>query len=140
MKSYSIKVKNSQMLLQALLMPQQMIDLDVRNNKLTYSFIVALARKYHVSTQAILWRLCYLRFIHLETVNQILADDDFVKLDRSTFDRTFKSSQPLGNRFHRLAYLAYEKGRLSKGRLAQMLGVKLRDVGQYLSKGALLYK
>ena len=39
---------------------------------------------------------------------------------------------PFDNRFLRLAYLAHEKGRLSKGRLAQMLNVKLRDVNQYL--------
>jgi|GEM_PF-6399037 Zn-dependent peptidase ImmA (M78 family) len=47
----------------ALLMPQQMIDLDVRGNKLTYSFIVALASKYQVSKQAMLLRLRYLKFI-----------------------------------------------------------------------------
>lgn len=41
------------------------------------------------------------------------------------------------NQFLQLAYLAYEKGRLSKARLARMLKVKLRDVDQYMSERGL---
>lgn len=117
----------------ALLMPQQMIDIDVRGNKLTYSFVVALARKYWVSTAAMLWRLCYLRIISRESVDHALADEDFKQLDHATFKDAFQVMQPFDNRFLRLAYLAHEQGRLSKGRLAQMLSVKLRDVNQYLA-------
>ncbi len=118
----------------ALLMPSQMIDLDIRGYKITYSLIVALAMKYHVSKQAMLWRLCYLRFIDRKAVDKALADKEFKELDRSIFKQAFESFQPLGNRFMRFAYLAYEKGRLSKSRLAQMLGIKLREVDQYLSE------
>lgn len=117
----------------ALLMPQQMIAIDVAGYKLTYSFVVALARKYRVSTAAILWRLCHLRMISSESVELALADEDFKQLDRATFKDAFKANQPFDNRFLRLAYLAHEKGRLSKGRLAQMLNVKFRDVNQYLT-------
>lgn len=117
----------------ALLMPQQMIDIDVRGNKLTYSFVVALARKYRVSTTAMLWRLCYLRVISSESVERALSDEEFKQLDHATFKEAFQTTQPFDNRFLRLAYLAHEKGRLSKGRLAQMLNVKLRDVNQYLT-------
>ncbi len=116
----------------ALLMPSQMIHLDVSGKKLTYSLIVALAMKYHVSKQAMLWRLCYLRFIDHKTVEKTLLDKEFKELDHSIFKEAFKSVQPLGNRFIRIAYLAYEIGRLSKSRLAQMLGVKLREVDQFL--------
>ena len=114
-------------------MPQQMIDIDVRGNKLTYSFVVALARKYRVSTSAMLWRLSYLRIISRKSVEIALADDDFKQLDHATFKDALQETPPFDNRFLRLAYLAHEKGKLSKGRLAQMLGVKLRDVGQYLA-------
>lgn len=117
----------------ALLMPQQMIDIDVRGNKLTYSFVVALARKYRVSTSAMLWRLSYLRIISHKSVEQVLADEDFKQLDHSTFKNALQVTPPFDNRFIRLAYLAHEKGKLSKGRLAQMLGVKLRDVDKYLT-------
>lgn len=118
----------------ALLMPSQMIDLDIRGNKITYSLIVALAMKYHVSKQAMLWRLCYLRVINHKAVKKAIEDKEFKDLDRSIFKQAFKSVKPLGNRFLRLAYLAYEKGRLSKSRLAQMIGVKLREVDEYLSE------
>jgi Zn-dependent peptidase ImmA (M78 family)/DNA-binding XRE family transcriptional regulator len=121
----------------ALLMPYQMIHLDIQGNKLTYSFIVALARKYNVSTEAMLWRLYYLKIISHETVKKTLSDSDFTEIDRSTFKEALQSTTPLGNRFIRLAYLAYEKGHLSQARLAQMLGVKLRDVQKYLSEKGL---
>jgi Zn-dependent peptidase ImmA (M78 family)/DNA-binding XRE family transcriptional regulator len=121
----------------ALLMPQQMIDLDVRGNRLSYSFIVALAGKYQVSKQAMLLRLCYLRFISSETVTQALADSEFLQLDHDTFKQAFAYTPPFGNRFIRLAYLAYENGRLSKARLAKMLSVKLRDLSQYLAEKGL---
>ncbi len=117
----------------ALLMPSEMIDLDVREKKLSYSDIVALAMKYRVSKQAMLWRLCYLKLISHETVKAAMADEEFADLDRSNFTNAFLPVRFLGDRFLRLAYLAYEKGRLSKSRLAQMLGVKLRDVREFLS-------
>lgn len=121
----------------ALLMPQQMIDLDMRGNKLTYSFIVALAGKYQVSKQAMLIRLRYLKYISSEAVDQTIADPDFLQLDHSAFKQAFPSVSPLGNRFVRLAYLAYEKGRISKARLAQILNTKLRDLDQYLEEKGL---
>lgn len=121
----------------ALLMPQQMIDIDARGNKLTYSFLVALARKYRVSTAALLWRLCYLRIITRTSVDLALADEEFKQLDHATFKKAFQSMQPFDNRFLRLAYLAHEKGRLSKARLAQMLNVKLQDINQYLAEWGL---
>ena len=117
----------------ALLMPQQMIDMDVRGNKLSYSFVVALARKYRVSTSAMLWRLYYLRVISRESVDLAHADEDFKQLDHATFKDAYRTIQPFDNRFLRLVYLAHEKGKLSKGRLARMLNVKLRDVNQYLA-------
>lgn len=123
----------------ALLMPQQMIDIDVRGNKLTYSFVVALARKYRVSTAAILWRLCYLRIVSRESVEQTLNDADFKKLDYATFKEAKQLVQPFDTRFLRLAYLAYEKGRLSEGRLAQMLRIKLRDLNQFLTDRGLCF-
>jgi Zn-dependent peptidase ImmA (M78 family) len=116
----------------ALLMPHQMISQDIQGNKITYSLIVALAMKYHVSRQAMLWRLLYLRFINREAVDKALKDKEFKELNHATFKQAFGSFCPLGNRFLRLAYLAFEKGRLSKARLAQMLTVKLRDLDQYL--------
>lgn len=118
----------------ALLMPQPMIEIDVQGNRLTYAFIVALARKYSVSTEALLWRLCHLRFLAGNLVKETLEDEEFKRLDRLTPKKTYKTSQVLGNRFLRLSYLAYESGRLSKGRLAQMLGKKFRDVDEYLQE------
>jgi Zn-dependent peptidase ImmA (M78 family)/transcriptional regulator with XRE-family HTH domain len=121
----------------ALLMPQQMIDLDVRGNALTYSFIVALAGKYQVSKQAMLIRLRYLKFISSKSVDLALEDPEFLQLDHDTYKQAFAAFPSFGNRFIRLAYLAYEKGRLSKARLAQILSVKLRDLTQHLEEKGL---
>lgn len=117
----------------ALLMPQQMIERDLHGRKLTYALVVSMARKYGVSTTAMLWRLSHLRFLPIDAVNTTLADAEFKALDRSSYKDAFKSTYYFGGRFMRLAYLAYEMGRLSKARLAKMLGVNLRELEQYLS-------
>lgn len=117
----------------ALLMPQQMIERDLYKKKLTYSIIVAMARQYGVSTTAMLWRLCHLRFLTSETVNLTLADNEFKKLDKATYKEAFKLTSLFCNKFLRLAYLVFESGRLSKARLARMLGVNLRDLEKHLS-------
>lgn len=117
----------------ALLMPQQMIERDLYGRKLTYSIVVAMARQYGVSTSAMLWRLCHLRFLSADIVNSTLADSEFKKLDKSTYKEAFESINSFSNRFMRLAYLAFESGRLSKGRLAKMLGANLRELEKHLS-------
>ncbi|NGX43572.1 MAG: hypothetical protein K940chlam7_01870 [Chlamydiae bacterium] len=117
----------------ALLIPQQMIELDLYGQKLTYSLVVALARKYGVSASTMLWRLSHLRFLSAEAVKAALEDKDFVQLDKSSFKKAFESVRSFGNRFLRLAYLAFERGRLSKSRFARMLGVNLRELDNYLS-------
>jgi hypothetical protein len=96
-----------------------------------------LAGKYQVSKQAMLIRLRYLKFISQEAVDQALTDREFLQLDHVAFRKPSHSNAPLGNRFIRLAYLAYEKGRVTKARLAQMLYVKLPDLDQYLAEKGL---
>lgn len=117
----------------ALMMPQQMIERDLHDRKLTYSLIVASARQYGVSTSAMLWRLRHLRFLTADVVKAVLADNEFKLLDQSTYNKARKSAISFGGRFLRLAYLAFESGRLSKSRLARMLGVNLQDLDMYLS-------
>lgn len=117
----------------ALLMPQQMIERDLHGQKLTYSIVVAMARKYGVSAEAMLWRLCHLRFLSSASVNATLKDNEFKELDRSTHKKAFESAPTLGKRFLRLAYLAFESGRISMTRLARMLGVNLRELENHLS-------
>ncbi len=117
----------------ALLMPQQMIERDLYGRKLTYAIVVAMARQYGVSASAMLWRLCHLRFLSAEIVKSILIDNDFKEFDKSTYKKAFESTHSFGGRFLRLAYLAFESGRLSKSRLARMLGVNLRELENYLS-------
>ncbi len=136
-KLFNKNEKTAEAFAAALLMPQRMITLDIQENKLTYPFIVTLARKYNVSTTAFLYRLNYLNIIHTESVQKTLSDKDFIKIDRSTFKEAIQTTSPFGNRFIRLAYLAYEKGLLSQARLAQMLCIKLRDVTRYLSEKGL---
>jgi len=121
----------------ALLMPQTMINHDVSESKLTYSFIIALAGKYQVSKQAMLWRLHHLRFITKEEVQLALKDPEFLKFDHEISKQVFTATSSLGNRFIRLAYLSYENGKLSKTKFARILKVKLRDLEQYLAEKGL---
>jgi hypothetical protein len=87
--------------------------------------IVALARKYGISAAAMLWRLYHLRFLSSDSVKATLDDGEFKDLDRSTYGKALEVTPSFSNRFLRLAYLAFETGKVSKSRLARILGVNV---------------
>lgn len=103
-------------------------DRRVSNGAVSYADLVTLARELEVSTMALLWRLANLGRLGHETVNQLLDNEQFRKLDRTSMRGRWWDQPPIPERFVRLAFLAYSRGRLSKARLAEYLGVTLLDL------------
>jgi Zn-dependent peptidase ImmA (M78 family) len=106
-----------------LLMPE--FDKRVSKRKISYADLIGLAREFDVSTEALLWRLRTLRRIEKDTVERLLENDVFRELDRASMRGRWWDPSPLPERFVRLAFLAYQKGRLSRSRLAQYLETSL---------------
>ncbi len=121
----------------ALLMPQPQIDALISEQGLTYADVVALARRFKVSTTAMLLRLRYLKYISSETLEQTLKDENFKKLDQDTFKKASLTSPEFGSRFIQLSYLAYSRDVISRARIAQMLHINLRDVDEFFTEKGL---
>jgi hypothetical protein len=88
-----------------------------------------MARDFDVSTEALAWRLVNLGRRDAEWARTLLADVDFRRKDRMTMSsRWSRPAIPFPERYERLAFLAYEKDRLSLKRLADFLESTMGDV------------
>lgn len=91
--------------------------------------LVELAREFDVSTQALVFRLKFLRLLSAEEADATLERPSFRKLDRSTMaDRWIKPQTGLPDRYVRLAYLAHAKGRITVARLAEFLETSVSEL------------
>jgi len=91
--------------------------------------VIAMAREFDVSTQALAWRLVNLGRRSTDWARVLLADPEFRRRDRLTMATRWSSPEvPLPERFVRLALLAYEKDRLSLSRLAEFLETSIGEV------------
>ena len=108
------------------------IDTRVKNGKISYGDLVELARDFDVSTEALLWRLANCRRLTANQVRSILNDPSFRSTDRSTMPANWRQPAPLPERYVRLAFLAYQREKLSHARLAQLLETSLIDLSATL--------
>jgi hypothetical protein len=91
--------------------------------------VIAIAREFDVSTEALAWRLVNLGRRDAEWARALLADAEFRRRDRLTMStRWSRPELPLPERYVRLALLAYEKDRLSLSRLAEFLESSIGEV------------
>jgi Zn-dependent peptidase ImmA (M78 family)/transcriptional regulator with XRE-family HTH domain len=100
----------------------------VKEGKIGYTDIIAVAREFDVSTAALLYRLRGLRLLTGETVESLLEDPAFCALDRATMRHLWWTPPEIPERFVRLAFIAYQKNKLSRARLAQFLNTSLVDL------------
>ena len=112
---------------------QQMRHL-VSNGMLKLSAIAALASEYKVSANALLYRLKYLGFILSNLFEEILKDERFQALDKQNPPKDLEAGIKIGDRFIKLACLAYQQfGKISRSRLARLLNVSLASLGTVLA-------
>lgn len=123
-----------------LLMPESSLREQIRrlceNKKLKFSSLVALAREYRVSTSALLYRLEYLGYLSKKVAEKTLKDETFRSLDKQSFSKAHEIQ--IGDRFIRLAYLAYQFSKISRSRLARLLNVSLVSLESYLNANGFL--
>jgi len=109
-----------------LLLPEESLGkyMDARADKgsIRYVDLINLARKFGVSTQALLYRLAKLRYIHQETVDRVLEDPEFETLDRhSRHIHWGDAPDTFPERYLRLAQQAYEREIIGPSKLAEFL-------------------
>ena len=119
-----------------LLMPEDSLRAELRaltdDSRLSFSSLVVIATKFGVSISALLWRMVSLNLLARTKAEELLQDDELKRIDRMQRRGAKESAVNFGYRFIHLAYMSYQKGRLSKARLSKLLGVSLLDVEPYL--------
>jgi Zn-dependent peptidase ImmA (M78 family)/DNA-binding XRE family transcriptional regulator len=103
-----------------------------KENQIEYTDLIGVAREFGVSTEALMYRLSSLRLINKDTVDSVLSDPQFRSMDKSTMPASWWDPPELPERFVRLAFVAYQKSRLSRAKLAQLLETTLPDVTETL--------
>lgn len=103
-----------------------------KQGKISYSDLIEAAREFEVSTEALLWRLVNLRKVSREAVQEVLSDEGFRALDRASFPVT-EAPPLLPERYVRLCFLAYRKGKLGLAKLADFLETSLVDLAEDIS-------
>lgn len=103
------------------------------NERLEVAQLIALARKFGVSTAALLWRMKHLKIIPAEIAERLLGDADFRCADRSTMSAQWWTPLELPSRFVELAFVAYGDGKLSRAKLAELLETDLAGLPQLLT-------
>lgn len=106
----------------------------VKDGKITYIDLVDIARKFDVSTQALLYRLVKLGKFSQEEVDKLNQNEQFKALDRSTMGPSWWTPPKFPEPFVRLAFIAYQKGNLSKMKLAHLLDTSLFDLDTVLQE------
>jgi len=104
----------------------------VADNKIKYIDLVGIARDFDVSTSALLFRLLNLGQLDKKTVQKLLGDPEFKKFDTATMHQRWWDPPMIPERYVRLAFLAYKKGKCSRARLASRFGKSLRELPNFL--------
>ncbi len=121
-----------------LLLPAEAVtvefDSKVKDGKLAFSDLIGIARSFDVSTEALLYSLLNLRRLDKKTVDTLLKDELFRSLDKSTMAPCWWQPPQLPERYVRLAFVAYQKGKLAKARLAELLDTSLLDLSDTLQQ------
>jgi Zn-dependent peptidase ImmA (M78 family)/DNA-binding XRE family transcriptional regulator len=104
----------------------------VKENKIEYAGLVEIAREFGVSTIALLRRLKNLRYLNSDTVHNLENDPDFQQLDRNVRNGAWNMPPAIPERFVRLAFMAFQNGKLSRAKLAEFLKASLLDLSDFL--------
>ena len=126
----------------ALLLPEESLMSSMRSRakgkKVSLQDFVAIACEFDVSIDALCWRLVNLGKLKKELVLSQLSDGsklrEFDKYSRRNQQDEVKAGLP--ERYTRLSYMAYSKGKIGRSKLAEYLEMSLFDLVKELNSNS----
>lgn len=116
--------KHAQLFASALLLPTSslatLLEPKVRDGKIAVRDLVAAAQEFQVSTEALLWKLHTVNKLKREQVLELVGSE-IVRAFEAQGKRPNDKPDELPDRYVRLAYQAYNKGKLGLAKLAEFL-------------------
>ncbi|MHB8057041.1 MAG: helix-turn-helix domain-containing protein [Desulfuromonadaceae bacterium] len=103
----------------------------IKEQKLSFSDIVDVAREFGVSTKALLYRMANMRFIEWEKANDLANNDELLMIDRR-IRRDTAIEAPSSERFSLLAVKCLRKGLISRGKFSELLDIDRADIDEFL--------
>lgn len=120
----------------ALLLPEfplrEALDPRIKQGKVENIDLIEVAHQFDVSTRALVYRLINLGHVDKAEIESLLDEPSFKSLDRTTRMGRWLQPPAMPERFVRLAFLAFQRGNLSRSRLAEYLNVSITDLGETL--------
>jgi len=109
---------------------------NVLSEKGTISLIdlVGMAREFEVSTEALMWRLVNLKMLKTTDVRKVFNSDDFSLIDKTARVKDNRVAPNISDRYLNYSFKAYQKGFISKGKLAEFLNINIGDVEVELAR------
>ncbi len=126
----------------SLLLPEDGLRQQMRHlneeDSIQYATILAIAREYGVSVQTLLYRLEFLKLVDQKFVEKSLADPLLQSLNREKGRKSSGDQTTIGDRFVRIAYLAYQFGKISRSRFARLMNCSLTSLEGFLASHGLM--
>lgn len=121
----------------ALLLPSDHVlaalEARLRGRKVSYEDLVQMAREFDVSIDALLWRLVNLHRLDQAAVNAALGSRVLRAIDKASYP-TWDAVPSLPERFVRLSFLAYRRGKIGLAKLAEFLDASLVDLADQIQE------
>lgn len=122
----------------SLLLPQKPVIEEVskriKENEISFSDCIYIARKFGVSTEAFLWRLVDLRLCDPDEIKKSLQEGIIKSLDKEKRRDDWRSAEfpIISDRYVYLAIKCLGKGLISKGKLAELLRIERAALPEFL--------
>ncbi|MFZ5981147.1 MAG: helix-turn-helix domain-containing protein [Candidatus Zixiibacteriota bacterium] len=105
----------------------------VKDNKIQWVELIHLAVEFGVSHEALLWRLCNIRQLKKEKVDEIIESEEFKSLNKEVRGNTNKPADTFSDRFVLLALKALNEGKISKGKFCNIFNIKRAEFDSFLN-------
>jgi Zn-dependent peptidase ImmA (M78 family)/transcriptional regulator with XRE-family HTH domain len=130
-EAQNIEEKHAQIFASSLLLPSApvigLLDAKANDGKIPLRELVATAQDFHVSTEALLWRLCNLQRMDRDKAKTIIAGESLRWVEAHGMGKN-KAPEDLPERYVRLAYEAHRLGKLGRNKLAQFLETSVSEL------------
>mgnify|MGYP000867220292 CR=1 FL=1 len=103
----------------------------IKNQRLSFSDIVDIAREFGVSSQALLYRMANLRIVEWEKANELAKNDELHQIDRR-IRKDSANEAPSSERFSLLAVKCLRRGLISRGKFSELLEIDRADIDDFL--------
>jgi Zn-dependent peptidase ImmA (M78 family)/DNA-binding XRE family transcriptional regulator len=101
-----------------------------KEDKISVLDIIGFAREFIVSTVALVWRMVELGIFSKKTAKELIDSREIKEIDKMERRADWNKYLPqdISTRYVNLAIKAFQKGLISKGKLAEYLNVGIADV------------